>query len=76
MDVRGHGSVVVEDLEDKRVVDELKPEVVASGSSKAPPPQVTSLSWSSDGQTLYAGYTDNVIRIWLVQIATNMPLAR
>jgi guanine nucleotide-binding protein subunit beta-2-like 1 protein len=62
------------DLEDKRVVDELKPEVVAGGSSKAPPPQVTSLSWSSDGQTLYAGYTDNVIRIWQVQIATSMPL--
>jgi guanine nucleotide-binding protein subunit beta-2-like 1 protein len=53
------------DLEDKRVVDELKPEVISStGNSKAAPPQCISLAWSSDGQTLYSGYTDNLIRVW------------
>lgn len=35
------------------------------------PPQVTkpaciSLAWSPDGSTLYAGYTDNLIRVWAV----------
>ncbi len=34
--------------------------------SKCPVPQVTSLSWSPDGTLLYAGYTDNTIRVWQV----------
>lgn len=29
-------------------------------------PECVSLAWSSDGKTLYAGYTDNVIRVWSV----------
>lgn len=64
------------DLEDKRVVDELKPDVVGNQSQKAQPPQCISLAWSSDGQTLYAGYTDNMIRVWQVSIAQSMPLVR
>ena len=56
------------DLEGKVVVDELKPEVLTA-SSKAEPPQCISLAWSSDGQTLFAGYTDNVIRVWQVTLA-------
>ncbi|EJW83995.1 activated protein kinase C, partial [Wuchereria bancrofti] len=36
---------------------------------KSAPPQCISLAWSADGQTLYAGYTDNVIRIWQVSVA-------
>jgi guanine nucleotide-binding protein subunit beta-2-like 1 protein len=31
-----------------------------------PPPDCTSLAWATDGQALYAGYTDNVIRVWAV----------
>uniref|UniRef100_A0A914VM99 Small ribosomal subunit protein RACK1 n=1 Tax=Plectus sambesii TaxID=2011161 RepID=A0A914VM99_9BILA len=62
--------VKIWDLEDKRVVDELKPDIVSSSSSKAAPPQCISLAWSSDGQTLYAGYTDNVIRVWQVSVAS------
>jgi len=57
------------DLEGKNMVDELKPEVVntRSDTSRAPaPPQCLSMAWSSDGQTLFAGYSDNLIRIWQV----------
>uniref|UniRef100_A0A452DTL5 Small ribosomal subunit protein RACK1 n=1 Tax=Capra hircus TaxID=9925 RepID=A0A452DTL5_CAPHI len=39
-------------------------------SSKAEPPQCTSLAWSADGQTLFAGYTDNLVRVWQVTIGT------
>jgi len=30
--------------------------------------QCISLAWSSDGETLFAGYTDNRIRVWRVEI--------
>ena len=29
-------------------------------------PNCTSVAWSADGATLYAGYTDGVIRVWSV----------
>ena len=38
-----------QDLEGKIIVDELKQEVIST-SSKAEPPQCTSLAWSADGQ--------------------------
>lgn len=57
------------DLEDKREVMELKTDVITTG--KAPPPQCISLTWSSDGQTLYAGYTDSLIRVWQVMANTS-----
>uniref|UniRef100_A0A8C3CN00 Small ribosomal subunit protein RACK1 n=1 Tax=Cairina moschata TaxID=8855 RepID=A0A8C3CN00_CAIMO len=50
-------SIKIWDLEGKIIVDELKQEVIST-SSKAEPPQCTSLAWSADGQTLFAGYTD------------------
>uniref|UniRef100_UPI004072FDBA Receptor of activated protein C kinase 1 n=1 Tax=Mus musculus TaxID=10090 RepID=UPI004072FDBA len=31
-------------------------------------PSCTSLAWSADGQTLFAGYTDNLVRVWQVTI--------
>merc|ERR1719466_643519 len=58
-------SIKIWDLESKSVVDDLKPEVVSLGS-KAKPPSCISLAWSADGQTLFAGYTDNLIRVWQV----------
>lgn len=58
------GVIKLWDLEDKRVVDELKTDVQSATGSKAQPPQCISLAWSSDGQTLFAGYTDNDIRVW------------
>lgn len=51
------------------MVEELKPEVV-SQAPKAEPPQCLSLAWSTDGQTLFAGYSDNTIRVWQVSIST------
>lgn len=59
--------VKIWDLEDKTAVDELKLDV-ASGSAKKAAPQCTSLAWSTDGQTLFAGYTDNTIRVWRVSV--------
>jgi WD40 repeat protein len=44
---------------------QLKPEFPPTGK-KAVPIQCISLAWSPDGSTLYAGYTDNVIRVWNV----------
>ncbi|KAE9416519.1 hypothetical protein Angca_002584, partial [Angiostrongylus cantonensis] len=52
------------DLEDKREIEELKPEITGKSTTA---PQCVSLAWSQDGQTLYAGYTDNVIRVWQVE---------
>lgn len=51
--LRGDVSILVfplpQDLEGKIIVDELKQEVIST-SSKAEPPQCTSLAWSADGQ--------------------------
>jgi len=58
-------AIKIWDLESKSVVDELKPEVI-SLSGKAKPADCISLAWSADGQTLFAGYTDNLIRVWQV----------
>jgi guanine nucleotide-binding protein subunit beta-2-like 1 protein len=40
-------------------VDELKPEFTDVGKN-ARDPEAISLSWSSDGQTLYAGYVSHI----------------
>ncbi|CAG0920261.1 unnamed protein product [Notodromas monacha] len=49
------------DLEAKKIAHELKLDVI-SGSKNVPSPECLSLSWASDGQTLFAGYSDNLIR--------------
>jgi len=66
-------TIKIWDLENKEGVTELKPEIMnakpmsgPSASKKDCSPQCTSLAWSADGQTLYSGYTDNVIRVWKV----------
>lgn len=60
-----------QDLESKEMVEELKPEVVGtSTSTKSVPPQCLSLAWSTDGQTLFAGYSDNLIRVWQVSVSS------
>jgi len=58
-------SIKIWDLESRQVVAELTPELPARGK-KATPVQCISLAWSADGETLYAGYTDNVVRVWSV----------
>uniref|UniRef100_A0AC35UAA0 MHD domain-containing protein n=1 Tax=Rhabditophanes sp. KR3021 TaxID=114890 RepID=A0AC35UAA0_9BILA len=60
-------TVKIWDLENKRVVDELKIDVSGLGP-KARAPECTSIAWSADGQTLFAGYTDSIIRVWRVSI--------
>jgi len=58
------------DLETKRVVCELNktyPDFFINNpaaNEKTPNPHCTSLAWSADGNTLYAGYTDNIVRVW------------
>jgi len=56
------------DLESKICVAELKPEFPPnpSGKNKAVPIQCIALAWSATGNTLFAGYTDNIIRVWTV----------
>ena len=56
-------NIIIFDLEKKSKVDELKPEFASVGK-KSRDPECVSLAWSADGQTLFAGYTDNIIRAW------------
>merc|ERR1712072_1600484 len=58
-------TIKIWDLESKTTVDELRPEFPPVGK-KAQTPYCTSLAWSSDGSTLFSGYTDNKIRVWSV----------
>jgi guanine nucleotide-binding protein subunit beta-2-like 1 protein len=53
------------DLETKAQVDEIQVEWTPIGKN-AQKPYCTCLSWSTDGNDLYAGYTDNVVRVYHV----------
>jgi guanine nucleotide-binding protein subunit beta-2-like 1 protein len=57
-------AIKIWDLESKSIVDEPRPQFEVSKKSQEP--SCTCLSWSEDGQYLYAGYTDNKIRVWQV----------
>mmetsp|Transcript_12947 Transcript_12947/g.13060 ORF Transcript_12947/g.13060 Transcript_12947/m.13060 type:complete len:321 (+) Transcript_12947:13-975(+) len=61
-------TIKIWDLESKVCVAELKPDfpVNPNGKNKAVPIQCISLAWSANGATLFAGYTDNIIRVWSV----------
>ena len=64
--------IVVQDLEGKLLVDELCPEVLSQFSGVNPnQPECLSLAWSGDGKTLFAGYSDNLIRAWQVVASAN-----
>ena len=58
-------SIHIWDLETKNIVDKVQPDMTGQVRCSKPPDCV-SLAWSSDGQTLFAGYTDNAIRVWKV----------
>jgi len=63
-------SIKIWDLETKLVVTELNskvPEFFGAGLKANPRVACISLAWSADGRTLFAGYTDNVIRVWTVR---------
>jgi len=53
------------DLESKGMVDELRPDVTNTGKN-AQLPYCTSLSWSADGADLFAGYSDNSVKVYNV----------
>jgi len=53
------------DLESKSVVAELNKDVGPEFKAKYNKhPHALSLAWSADGNTLYSGYSDSVIRVW------------
>ena len=56
-------AIIIWDLESKQVVDEitLPPPI----GKRATPTYCTSLCWSSDGSTLFAGFTDSKIRVYV-----------
>ena len=56
--------IVIFDLEKKSKVDELKPDFAQSAGAREP--ECVSLSWSADGQTLFGGFTDDLVRVWSV----------
>jgi len=60
-------TIKIWDLESKVCVDELTPDFGQQGK-KTVPIQCISLAWSADGTTLFAGYTDNNIRVWVVTL--------
>jgi guanine nucleotide-binding protein subunit beta-2-like 1 protein len=55
-------SIKIWDLESKIVVALLRPEEYESGKM----PACLSLAWSADGSTLFAGFSDNIIRVYAV----------
>lgn len=61
--------VLIWDLESKAEVAVLNAHEGKERSRKALVPHCTSLAWSADGATLYAGYSDNVVRVWAVSHA-------
>jgi guanine nucleotide-binding protein subunit beta-2-like 1 protein len=50
---------------DRSIVDELKPDFVDVGINSREP-ECVSIAWSADGQTLFGGFTDNLVRVWTV----------
>ncbi|WP_411016660.1 hypothetical protein, partial [Salmonella sp. s51944] len=61
-------SIKIWDLENKTTVEDLKQDVFTAGGKNEKQPTCLSLAWSSDGQTLFAGYSDSLIRVWQVSL--------
>jgi len=62
-------SIVIWDLETKNLVIDIRPgnnQPDFQLANEKVIPAVLSLAWSADGSTLYAGYTDNVVRVFEV----------
>jgi guanine nucleotide-binding protein subunit beta-2-like 1 protein len=54
----------VPEQNNRSIVDELKPE--RADTTKIKEPECVSIAWSSDGQTLFGGFTDDLVRVWSV----------
>ena len=61
-------NIIIWDLESKHVVDEIFVKKEEPVGKRAQPILCTSLVWSADGSTLFAGYTDNNIRVYSVGV--------
>ena len=48
----------------RSIVDELKPDFSQTASTREP--ECVSIAWSADGQTLFGGFTDDLVRVWTV----------
>eukprot|EP00048_Salpingoeca_helianthica_P014267 m.220894 g.220894 ORF g.220894 m.220894 type:complete len:318 (-) comp15672_c0_seq1:135-1088(-) len=61
-------AIKIWNLESKELIDTLvaDPAGTNPAGEKAHAANVLSLAWSADGQTLFAGYTDHIIRVWQV----------
>jgi guanine nucleotide-binding protein subunit beta-2-like 1 protein len=60
-------SIKIWDLENKSEVAKLDSSTPGFfGTQKRCQTEPISLAWSADGTTLFAGYTDNAIRVWIV----------
>ncbi|WZZ77658.1 hypothetical protein YC2023_098230 [Brassica napus] len=63
-------SIRIWDLESKSVVEDLKGDLKAeaeksdSSAGTRNETKVIYCKWSADGDTLFSGYTDEVIRVW------------
>jgi guanine nucleotide-binding protein subunit beta-2-like 1 protein len=61
-------SIRIWDLDSKSIVAELNKShpdfFLNQPSGLTEKPECISLAWSSDGKSLFAGYTDNMIRVW------------
>ena len=58
-------SIKIWDLETKEEVGTLPPKEDGSKKRRRGLPRIcTCLAWSHDGKTLFAGYTDNKVRVW------------
>eukprot|EP00005_Dracoamoeba_jomungandri_P004351 CAMPEP_0174258094 /NCGR_PEP_ID=MMETSP0439-20130205/7153_1 /TAXON_ID=0 /ORGANISM="Stereomyxa ramosa, Strain Chinc5" /LENGTH=327 /DNA_ID=CAMNT_0015341467 /DNA_START=50 /DNA_END=1033 /DNA_ORIENTATION=+ len=57
------------DLESKSIVSELNKDFTGDffgdDRTEQKTPACISLAWSADGSTLFSGYTDNTIRVWV-----------
>jgi len=58
-------SIKIWDLESKDKIDEIQIEIVNTGK-RATNPYCSSLCWSPNGDVLFAGFTDNLIRVYSV----------
>jgi len=61
-------SIKIWDLETRNLIADLNPknftDLQVTHQGKATDPSPLCLAWSTDGNTLYAGYTDSVVRVW------------
>lgn len=58
--------VKVWNLDDKKLVSDLRPEIRDETSNRKRIPSAQSVAWSHDGELLYVGYSDHKIRAYAV----------